>query len=276
MKIQLQISQCSLLLLTSLHPWKGTEGFLAVPLPQRIQSFAFDVVDCETQSALQYSKDNANERFDHLAQKELARRLETVRRQVLEEEWNRPPYPGCSPEQLVRTILTALWESDDPLPDSGFLLLLRTATKQWRAQILKSIGAPTSQDVDWQLVSSALGAAMARPKNQFGLLVAGDGNDHQDDSTNDDNLHPHQHHPLQNDLPYVLEFPFEPLDYDDGTAWLECQMRDKRTNQLLVITGWTLQRRDDGAWLVDAVTWHDLRDEFRPGVGQTEWMRVCR
>ena len=267
MKIQLQFSPCSLLLLASLHSWKGTEGFLAVQSAQRLQSFALDTHS----SALAYSKDNADERFDHLAQKELTRRLQTVRQQILEEEWNRPPYPGCSPEQLVRTILTALWESDDPLPDSGFLLLLRTATKQWRAQILKSIGAPTSQDIDWQIISSALGAAMARPNNQFGLLVTGD----EDESANDDHCH-HGRHSPQNELPYVLEFPFEPLDYDDGTAWLECQMRDKRTHQLLVITGWTLQRRDDGAWLVDAVTWHDLRDEFRPGVGQTEWMRVCR
>lgn len=279
MKIQLQFSQCSLLLLASLHPWKRTEGFLAVQAPQRPQSsFAFDKHSTSTGTDLSYSKYNSDERFDHLAQKELARRLQIVRQQVLEEEWNRPPYPGCSPEQLVRTILTALWESDDPLPDSGFLLLLRTATKQWRAQILKSIGAPTSQDVDWQLVSSALGAAMARPNNQFGLLVPGDANDHEDETNNDDDHHHHhsRHQPLQSELPYILEFPFEPLDYDDGTAWLECQMRDKRTNQLLVITGWTLQRRDDGAWLVDAVTWHDLRDEFRPGVGQTEWMRVCR
>lgn len=205
-----------------------------------------------------YSKDGGSaDRFDRTARKELVERIRIVQRDVLEEEWRRPPRPNCSPEELVQGILTALWASDDPLPDSGFLLLLQTATKKWRAQILKSIGAPTTQEVDWQLVSSALGAAIARPRNQFSLLVAGDDDD-------------------DDDIPYVLDFPFEPLDYDDGTAWLECQMRDKRTNELLVVTGWTLQRRDDGAWLVDAVTWHDLRDEFRPGVGQTEWMRVCR
>ena len=198
--------------------------------------------------------------FDRTATNELAQRMHSVQRKVLEEEWRRPPNINCSPENLVTEILRALWESDDPLPDSGFLLLLRTATKEWRNQILKSIGAPTTgNDVDWQLVSSALGAAIARPQNQFGLLVA-DGDHHPDD---------------QQEMPYLLNFPFEPLDYDDGTAWLECQLRDKDTNQLLVITGWTLKRQDDdGPWLVDSITWHDLRDRFRPGIGQTEWMRT--
>jgi hypothetical protein len=159
----------------------------------------------------------------------------------------------------VEAILRGLWDSDDPLPDSGFLLLLRTATPSWRNKILKSIGAPTHDRVSWELISSALGAAMSRPRNQFGMLVA-----------SDDQLE-------SSEMPYALDFPFEPLDYDDGTAWIECRMRDSKTKDLLVITGWSLKKReDDGAWMVDSITWHDLRDEYRPGIGQTEWTRICR
>ena len=195
--------------------------------------------------------------FDRESRAQLNQRIRSVQREILDEEWRRPPNAKCSPEELVEEILTALWDYDDPLPDSGFLLMLRTATKHWREQILKSVGAPPSGAVDWQLVSSALGAAIGRPRNQFGILVAGEAED-------------------PNEIPYLLEFPFEPLDYSDGTAWLECRMREKQTNELLVITGWTLKQREDGAWLVDGISWHDLRDQFRPGIGQTEWMRVCR
>lgn len=243
--------------------WKIGEGFLSlhtVHTPDR----TIPSTSTRTCGRLGYSSSYSSDSqgggqdvFDRSAQKELAHRIRGVQREVLEEEWRRPPNADCSPEELVTEILTALWSSDDPLPDSGYLLLLRTATKQWRKQILKSIGAPTAGEVDWQRVSSALGAAIARPRNQFGLLVAGDEDD-------------------EEEMPYLLDFPFEPLDYEDGTAWLECQMRDKRTNELLVVTGWSLKRREDGPWLVDSITWHDLRDEFRPGVGQKEWMRVYR
>lgn len=206
------------------------------------------------------TKDETNS-FDRDARNVLNKRIQNVNRKMLEEEWRRPPNANCSPEEVIEEILTALWDSDNPMPDSGFLLLLKTATKQWRTQILQAIGAPSNGEVDWQVVSSALGAAIGRPQNQFGILVAGDNEDDNDA-------------PMEK--PYFLEFPFEPLDYDDGTAWLDCRMRDKETNELLVITGWSLKKRDDGAWLVDSISWHDLRDEFRPGIGQTEWMRVCR
>ena len=201
--------------------------------------------------------------FDDQARQQLAERLQSLNRDLLEQEWARPPNVDCSPETLVEAILKGLWDSDDPLPDSGFLLLLRTATPAWRTKILKSIGAPThNQRISWGLISSALGAAMARPRNQFGMLVAAQ--DDQDDQES-------------SEMPYFLDFPFEPLDYDDGNAWIECRMRDKKTKELLVITGWSLkQREEDGAWMVDSISWHDLRDEYRPGIGQTEWMRICR
>lgn len=242
-------------LLSAAISWQISESFNPLPLPLPLsmparahdRTAVFDTRLGYTHSRSGSSADGSGKDltyFDSSSQQELSQRIQSVHRQVLEEEWRRPPNANCSPEDLVSEILTALWESDDPLPDSGFLLLLKTATKHWRLEILKSIGAPTTGELDWQIVSSALGAAIARPKNQFGILVAGDEDD-------------------QQEMPYLLDFPFEALDYDDGTAWLECQLRDKQTNQLLVTTGWSLKRRDDdGPWLVDSITWHDVRDKF--------------
>lgn len=198
--------------------------------------------------------------FDEEARQELAKRLYSLNRQILEKEWELPPNANSAPEEVVQAILKGLW--DPPRPDAGFLLLLRTATPSWRRKILKSIGAPAhKENVSWELVSSALGSAMARPRNQYGILVANE-EDAEEETT---------------EMPYYLDFPFETLDYCDGNAWIECRMRDKNSHELLVITGWALRQRvTDGAWMVDSITWHDLRDEYRPGVGQTEWMRVCR
>ena len=44
----------------------------------------------------------------------------------------------------------------------------------------------------------------------------------------------------------------------------------------LVKLGWELSRREaDGCWVTRAWHWHDFRDEFRPGLGQEEWPRIC-
>jgi len=254
-------------------PVSPVEGFATAPNflqrnPTRTTS---------SSSALSWSSDSgdsdsSSSSFDEQARKELSDRLQELHRNLLEEEWQRPPNAAYSPQSLVEAILQGLWESDDPLPDSGFLLLLQTATPSWRRKIFQSIGAPyTAGNANWQVVSSALGAAISRPKNQYGLLVSSceDEQEESDYETDD------EEEEMSSSMPYILDFPFEPLDYDDGDAWLECRMRDKNTNQLLVTTGWSLKRRDDdGSWLVDHVIWHDLRDEFRPGVGQTEWLRV--
>lgn len=237
--MRLQMSRSSTLsLLPTLVLFCGqraAEGFLPIDTAYR-RTLGRPLVSLRYDA----SADGETHLFDSGARKELDQRIRSLRREVLEEEWRRPPNANCSPEELVEEILTALWDSDDPMPDSGFLLLLRTATKQWRAQILKSVGAPASGEVDWQVVSSALGAAIGRPHNQFSILVAGDAGD-------------------EHEKAYVLEFPFEPLDYNDGSAWLECRMRDRQTRELLVITGWSLKQREDGAWLVDGISWHDLR-----------------
>jgi len=226
--------------------------------PSQTRTRCGRAVPNETRTRIALKEGRNEDALDGQARRELSDRLQTLNRELLEQEWARPPNVNCSPEELIEAILHGLWDADNPFPNSGFLLLLRTATPSWKAAILKSIGAPTHPRVSLDLVSAALGTAMARPRNQFGMLVP---NDDDQEAT---------------EIPYSLEFPFDPLDYDDGNAWIECRMRDKKTRNLLVVTGWSLKRREeDGAWTVDSVTWHDLRDEYRPGIGQSEWTRIC-
>jgi hypothetical protein len=195
---------------------------------------------------LSYSRDDND--IDAFDSDTLRRRIQKVQLEVMEEEFRRPPNAEFSPEQLVEEIMNALLDPYDPVPNSGFGLLLRTSTKEWRRAILQSIGA--RDDVDMELAASCLGAAIGRPHNQFQILV-GEGEK------------------------YKLDFSSDPLDFEDGTCWVECRLRDKRSSKLLVITGWDLIQREDGAWLVDSVHWQDFRDEFRPGFGREEWMRIC-
>jgi hypothetical protein len=196
----------------------------------------------------------------------LTERLQRMRLEILEEEWSRPPKASLKPTQVVEAIMHGLLSPYDPLPDSGFRLLLQTASPRWRNAIVSSVGgggtmtstsssSSSGLNVDsplgMDLVASALGSSMGRPHNQFAILV-GEGED------------------------YVLDFPTEPLDFGDGTCWIECRLRDKQSGELLVITGWDLCQRDggenDSPWMVDWIYWQDFRDEFRPGVGREEWL----
>jgi hypothetical protein len=176
-------------------------------------------------------------------------RLQRLRLDVLETELQRPPNPQLSACDFVQLLLQCILEYEDPLPEAGFRLLLRTATEDWKRTLYKSVGAPGHANEE--VVASALGGAIARPDNQYALLV-GEAED------------------------YVISFPFEPLDYYDGTAWVECRLRDKQTNSLLVTTGWELRQNKEGAWMVAGLDWHDFRDRYRPGVGREEWMRLCQ
>ena len=197
-------------------------------------------------NSLSYSKDDQG--IDAADANVLKERLQRIRLEVIEEQNRRPPSPCFTAKELVEEVMKGLLHSFDPLPESGFRLMLRTATKNWRSAILHSIGA--NDDSDLELAASALGVAIGRQprRNQFAILV-GAGED------------------------YALHFPEEEaLDFDDGTCWIECQLRDRKTGSLLVITGWDLRRRDDGAWLVESIDWQDFRDEFRPGIGREEWM----
>jgi hypothetical protein len=177
--------------------------------------------------------------------------LQQVHLKVLEDEFTRPPHSKLHPTEFVGKILEGLLQPYDPLPDAGFRRLLRASTDEWRSNILHSTGAPnTAPD---EVVASALGAAISRPNNQFGILVG-----------------------VEDAEDYYLSFPTDLLDFEDGTCWLECHLRGKTDNALLVAMGWDLrQRPSDGAWLVDSIDWQDFRDRYCPGIGREEWMRIC-
>lgn len=178
----------------------------------------------------------------------LHRRLQDMRRDVLEKELTRPPNPSLGPIQFVTAILDSLLDADNPLPDSGLRLLLRASTPLWRSKLCQSIGA--SLYVEEDVVASALGAALIRPRNQFGILVGSEDG-------------------------YRPTFPSDALDFHDGTCWVECRLRSMDGDTLLVVMGWQLQQGSDGAWLVDGLDWQDFRDDYRPGIGREEWMRIC-
>ena len=77
------------------------------------------------------------------------------------------------------------------------------------------------------------------------------------------------------------------VSLDDDSAWQEVclegisggQESSSRSTQhgegeLLAKLGWSLvRRRRDGCWVTDALSWHDFRMEFRPGIGEVEWDR---
>jgi hypothetical protein len=174
-------------------------------------------------------------------------RLDQLRIRDLEQGFQRPPNPNLTATDFIRSCLDGLWANDEPLPDSGVRLLLRASTKSWRNQIRRSVGAPLSADEE--MVVSALGEAIGRSNNQFAILV-GEGE------------------------AYMATFPMEPLDYADGTCWVECQLRSTTDDKLLVTTGWQLHK-EHGAWMVENIDWQDFRERFRPGIGREEWMRIC-
>lgn len=190
------------------------------------------------------SSDDDARRYDGLSA-----RVRALRERVAEEEARLPPRPALAPCAVVRSVLAGLAHADDPRPEAGYRLLLRASTPRWRGTLAHAVGAPGHADED--AVASALGAALRRP-NQFRLLVEED------------------------DTRYDVTFPSDVVDFEDGACWLECRLWDESDGSLLVVMGWQLQRRiEDGAWLVDGLDWQDFRDDYRPGIGREEWMRIC-
>jgi len=139
----------------------------------------------------------------------------------------------------------------------------------WKDVLRKSVGAPVGTEEE--LIFRALSTSMERDNNQFGILV-GLGTDF--DSNINDN--PSDEFATEDDGYYTVEFPWDTLDYYDGTAWVECRLRDKQSDTLLVVLGWSMEQRDgDGAWLIDGIDWQDFREKYRPGIGREEWERIC-
>lgn len=244
--------------------------FLALSLLQHAAAFAPRYSSLSRpQTCLAYNNDKGN--YPNSDQgggwQVLNQRLHQIRLDVLEKELQMPPNPRLSAVEFVQQLLQHVLHNEDPLPESGFRLLLRTATDEWKRALYDSVGAPLTASED--VVASALGEAMGRPDNQYALLVGGQADD------DDDSSDKHHHYQPAIVQTYIPTFPSEPLDYYDGTAWVECRLRDPADNSLLVSTGWELRRNQEGAWMVARMDWQDFRDKFRPGVGREEWMRVC-
>ena len=228
------------------------DGFLQIPRTARMKAtwtnawHGPSTSSTSSSTSLYYNQDDTyGELFDADV---LAARIQQMKVDIMEEEMRRPPNPSLTPEQVIREVMDGLLNSDDPLPDAGFRCLFRASTKEWRSKILHSIGAKENANLD--VAASALGAAIGRPHNQFAILVGEEEN-------------------------YRLDFTSDPVDYQDGNCWVECKLRGKENDKLLVITGWEMHQREDGAWLIDGMDWQDFRDEYRPGIGREEWMRVC-
>jgi hypothetical protein len=185
---------------------------------------------------------------ESLYMEQFRRRRGRVELKTIQNQWQRPPNPFLKPTEFVSGVLAELRHPSRH--HSGVLTLLESSTDRWRRSLLYSVGAP--EDAANEQVAPTLEAALGRPNNQFAILLGFEDRD------------------------YVMDFPTDPMDYGDGTCWLECRLRGAADDELLVATGWSLaQRPKDGAWRVGALDWQDFREAYRPGIGREEWERIC-
>jgi hypothetical protein len=174
----------------------------------------------------------------------LQTRVDEMRLACLEREWQRPPNAALTPEQFCTSLLEALQTPDDPWPEAGFRTLLRCSTSHWKEALYQSVGAPFPQTSE-EHVASALASAMSSSSNQFQLLVQ----------------------------PNVLfDFPKEPLDFYDGTCWMECRLfiTSGRKATAVALLGFSLLL-EEHAWMLEDMTWQDLRDQPRSGWQEQTW-----
>lgn len=138
---------------------------------------------------------------------------------------------------------------DDLVQKSDATSLIEKSSHGWRTAIYEAVGAPASADPS--LVSKSLTSAMSKPDNQFAIL-------------------------LGKAEEFVVQFPSDTVDYiQEGHAFVEVQLREPRTDELLVTMGLQLeQRASDGQWLVAKLDWQDFRDQFYPGLSGREWLRA--
>lgn len=187
---------------------------------------------------------------------QLQQRLYLMRAEIYSQQTYLPPNPNLNPIEFVTAILEQLRQPT--MPQSGYRTLIRSCSDEWKGQLRKSIGVPNDVDISEDTFVNALGEAIARPRNQYEILVQ-EGEDRRAAPV------------------YVLYFPGEVIDYQDsdGICWVETQLRSPNEGTLFAILGWNLVMNEKGAWLVDKLDWQDFRDEFRPGIGREEWMRIC-
>ncbi|CAB9515964.1 expressed unknown protein [Seminavis robusta] len=182
------------------------------------------------------------------------------RQQALEDEARRPPHPSLGPQQVVQSVLTLLRQSPhffdyDPLkprPHPGVSVLWDASTDEWRQTMAAMVGMGNSTQ-EPIIVVPALGRFLARPQQQFAILMGMENRD------------------------YWIDFPTDVIEWSDEEAWLECRLRDGSSNdELLVVLGWTLTREHaNDAWYIHSFDWQDFRNDYRPGIGREEWERIC-
>lgn len=174
------------------------------------------------------------------------KRIAKVWRDVLEQEMESPANnPNLTPVEFVSKILKCLLQPDDPLPNSGYRVLLRSSSPKWKREIQKALGVPSKYSfyenaVNEEILASALGSALMRPNNQFGILV-------------------------NNDDDYTLQI-VNILDYQDGTCWVDSRLVSSSTleNKLLVIIGWQLIKPPNtDTWTIDSIEWQDFRAKWQ-------------
>jgi hypothetical protein len=209
--------------------------------------------DNQNENCRDNDKDSFHVKSD--AFKVLQQRLNQMRAEIYSKQMQLPPNPNLSAEEFVAVLLEQLHNPCVPL--SGFRSLIRSSSCEWKSKLRESIGVPRSMDIDEETFANALFSAMSRPNNQYEILVQDRG-----DGSGDAN--------------YALHFPGDVVDYQDGCGcWVETQLRHPVSGRLFAILGWSLVSDENGAWLVDRLDWQDFRDDFRPGIGREEWMRIC-
>jgi len=219
-----------------------------------------------------------------------------------------PPCPQLGPQQVVQGILEELqatpWYYDadllKPRPHPGVWTLWKASTTEWQQTMAAMVGAAASSNATSSSSAAtsittataekrstvetvcALGRFLARPQQQFAILLGNDLN--------------------QNYASFSVDFPTDVIEWSDDEAWLECRLRCSRTDELWVVLGWTLHRcavleaedttdsggsssrnnsnksmdtEEERAWYIHSFDWQDFRSEYRPGIGREEWERIC-
>jgi len=283
--------------------------------------FSLRRVDCRFRIAKQMSKKPDDENFGFtdnenmdgksvpspsnpiadIDMKEFNLRKHKLMLQNCQQQWHQPPNPLLEdPIEFVQAILATFQQSKNRGMSNGALCLLQSSTPSWRKILLNSVGAPSDATDDQ--VAPSLQIAIERPNNQYAILTRKldegkiDGNNF---STAIGTIQKSWHFPSD---PVI----FESDDVEDENdrdihgkvvdfCWVESRLRAPEDDQLLVVVGWSLQRRvveheqqavilnnsncDTSqitpCWFLDGIDWQDFRDEFRPGIGREEWERIC-
>ena len=223
--------------------------------------------------------------------------------QTFQQQWHQPPNPLLEdPIEFIQAILMALQQSKNRGMSNGALCLLQSSTPSWRRTLLNSVGAPSNATDDQ--VAPSLQVAIERPNNQFAILT-----EKLDNGKIDDN----NFSAALSTIKKSWQFPSDPVIFESDDdeeknnttleecekvvdfCWVESRLRSPEDDQLLVVVGWSLQRRlveDEQealnsnnsscniskftpCWFLDGIDWQDFRDEFRPGIGREEWERIC-